>query len=94
MAECASLAIAIATVSHLRVLPSNLSRRGHPMADSLPVQVRIGPCDLGHGDDTDEYVVLGGGQGTAAADEASRSKMAQIKWQRCHSPAQRSCHLI
>ena len=29
-----------------------------------------------------------------SADEASRGKMAQIKWQRCHRPAQRSCHPI
>jgi hypothetical protein len=64
------------------------------MADSVATQVRLGPCDLGHRDDTVEHMVLDGGQGPAAADEASRGEMAQIKWQRYHLPAQRSCHSI
>ena len=71
------------------------ARRG--IFDVTGQQVRIGPCDLGarHKAMTrPSDVVPGRGQGTAAADEASRGKMAQTKWQRCHRPAQRSCQAI
>lgn len=70
---------------------------GHSMADAVPAQVRTGPCDLGarHRAMTRSSTQCpAGDKGTAAADEASRGKMAQIQSQTRHCPAQRHCRPI
>jgi hypothetical protein len=77
---------------------SNQKRLPRPFPELMRFPHRSGsdPVTWGtaHRDDMVGYVVPGWGQGTAAAGKASRGKLAQIKWQRRHRPAQRSCHAI
>jgi hypothetical protein len=81
---------------HARQITRDATAAAIPWLMRFPRRFGSDPVTSGTAqrDDTVGYVVLGWGQGTAAADEASRGKMAQIKWQRRHRPAQRSCQAI
>ena len=78
--------------------PAGQTRSGsssHSVAEAVLAPVRIGLVTWGHeGMTRSSTWCPAEGQGTAAADQASRGKMAQIKWQRRHRPAQRSCYAI
>ena len=87
------------TASQQHPCPAGQTRSGggsgHSVADAVLAQVRIGLVTWGHkGTTRSSTWCPAEGQGTAAADQASRGKMAQIKWQRRRRPAQRSCHAI